>query len=56
MSPSPAGLAVPVETVMTRRTYGFSESRRAPLALPRLRAVPATRFGLGCQEVGEVAP
>ena len=36
--------------------YGTCESCRAPIALPRLRAVPATRFCLACQEVGEVAP
>lgn len=38
------------------RTYGFCESCRAPIALPRLRAVPATRFCLACQEAEEVVP
>jgi DnaK suppressor protein len=36
--------------------YGFCESCRAPIALPRLRAVPATRFCLACQEAEEVVP
>jgi DnaK suppressor protein len=36
--------------------YGFCESCRAPIAVPRLRAVPATRFCLACQEAGEVVP
>jgi DnaK suppressor protein len=36
--------------------YGTCESCRAPIALPRLRAVPATRFCLACQEAEEVAP
>lgn len=37
-------------------TYGICESCRAPIALPRLRAVPAARFCLACQDVEEVAP
>jgi len=37
-------------------TYGFCESCREPIALPRLRAVPAARFCLACQETEEVAP
>jgi DnaK suppressor protein len=36
--------------------YGVCESCGKPIALPRLRAVPATRFCLACQEVEEVAP
>jgi RNA polymerase-binding protein DksA len=36
--------------------YGTCESCRAPIALPRLRAVPAARFCLVCQEAEEVAP
>lgn len=36
--------------------YGTCESCRAPIALPRLRAVPAARFCLACQEAEEVAP
>jgi DnaK suppressor protein len=36
--------------------YGFCQSCRAPIALPRLRAVPATRFCLTCQEAEEVTP
>jgi DnaK suppressor protein len=38
------------------RAYGFCESCREPIALPRLRAVPATRFCLTCQEAEEVTP
>ncbi len=37
-------------------TYGICESCREPIALPRLRAVPAARFCLACQEAEEVAP
>lgn len=37
-------------------TYGLCESCREPIALPRLRAVPAARFCLACQEVQEVVP
>ena len=37
-------------------TYGICESCREPITLPRLRAVPAARFCLACQEVEEVAP
>jgi DnaK suppressor protein len=36
--------------------YGICESCREPITLPRLRAVPAARFCLACQEVEEVAP
>lgn len=36
--------------------YGTCESCRQPIAIPRLRAVPAARLCLACQEVGEVAP
>lgn len=36
--------------------YGVCESCRAPIALPRLRAVPAARFCLTCQEAEEVTP
>lgn len=36
--------------------YGICESCREPIALPRLRAVPAARFCLTCQEAEEVAP
>lgn len=36
--------------------YGICESCRAPIALPRLRAVPAARFCLACQEAEEVVP
>ncbi len=36
--------------------YGICESCREPIALPRLRAVPAARFCLACQEAEEVAP
>jgi len=36
--------------------YGTCESCRAPIALPRLRAVPAARFCLTCQEAEEVVP
>jgi DnaK suppressor protein len=37
--------------------YGICESCRAPIALPRLRAVPAARFCVPCQETQEeVAP
>lgn len=35
--------------------YGFCESCRQPIALSRLRAVPAARFCLACQEAEEVA-
>ena len=38
------------------RTYGFCESCREPIALPRLRAVPAARLCLACQEAEEVVP
>ena len=38
------------------RTYGFCQSCRAPIALPRLRAVPAARFCVPCQEAEEVMP
>ncbi|HUP35667.1 MAG TPA: TraR/DksA family transcriptional regulator [Candidatus Limnocylindria bacterium] len=36
--------------------YGVCESCREPIALPRLRAVPAARFCLTCQEAEEVVP
>jgi DnaK suppressor protein len=36
--------------------YGFCQSCGAPIALSRLRAVPATRFCLTCQEAEEVTP
>ncbi|MFI5324742.1 MAG: TraR/DksA family transcriptional regulator [Candidatus Rokuibacteriota bacterium] len=36
--------------------YGLCESCRAPIAIPRLRAVPAARFCLICQEAEEVTP
>jgi DnaK suppressor protein len=36
--------------------YGICESCRKAIALPRLRAVPAARFCLACQEAEEVAP
>jgi DnaK suppressor protein len=37
--------------------YGMCESCRAPIALSRLRAVPAARFCVPCQETQEeVAP
>jgi len=36
--------------------YGTCESCRAPIALPRLRAVPAARLCLACQEAEEVVP
>jgi len=36
--------------------YGICQACREPIALPRLRAVPAARFCLACQEVEEVAP
>jgi DnaK suppressor protein len=36
--------------------YGLCESCRTAIALPRLRAVPAARFCLACQEAEEVAP
>jgi DnaK suppressor protein len=36
--------------------YGTCESCREPIALPRLRAVPAARFCLACQEADEVVP
>jgi DnaK suppressor protein len=37
--------------------YGICESCREPIALPRLRAVPAARFCVQCQEAQEeVAP
>lgn len=36
--------------------YGICESCRTPIALPRLRAVPAARFCLACQEAEEVTP
>ena len=35
-------------------TYGICESCRELIPLPRLRAVPATRFCLACQEAEEV--
>ena len=35
--------------------YGICETCREPIALPRLRAVPAARFCLACQEGEEVA-
>lgn len=41
---------------LASRTYGFCESCREPIALPRLRAVPAARFCLTCQEAEEVVP
>ncbi|HSE03861.1 MAG TPA: TraR/DksA family transcriptional regulator [Methylomirabilota bacterium] len=34
--------------------YGVCESCRKPIAITRLRAVPATRFCLACQEAAEV--
>jgi len=34
--------------------YGLCESCREPIALARLRAVPATRFCRACQEAKEV--
>ena len=37
-------------------TYGACQSCRAPIAVARLRAVPATRFCLDCQAVEEVNP
>lgn len=37
-------------------TYGTCQSCRAPIALARLRAVPAARFCLDCQTVEEVNP
>ena len=36
--------------------YGTCASCREPIAIARLRAVPATRFCLTCQEAEEVAP
>jgi DnaK suppressor protein len=36
--------------------YGLCQSCRAPIPLPRLRAVPAARFCVSCQEVEEVTP
>jgi DnaK suppressor protein len=36
--------------------YGICERCRKAITLARLRAVPAARFCLGCQEVEEVAP
>ena len=36
--------------------YGICESCRKAIAFPRLRAVPAARFCLACQEAEEVAP
>jgi DnaK suppressor protein len=36
--------------------YGLCQSCRAPIALPRLRAVPAARFCVPCQEAEEVTP
>lgn len=36
--------------------YGICESCREPIALPRLRAVPAARFCLVCQKVEEAIP
>jgi DnaK suppressor protein len=36
--------------------YGLCQSCQAPIALPRLRALPAARFCLPCQEVEEVTP
>ena len=36
--------------------YGLCASCRAPIALPRLRAVPAARFCLTCQDAEEVTP
>lgn len=37
-------------------TYGRCQACRRPIALARLRAVPATRFCLDCQTVEEVNP
>lgn len=36
--------------------YGRCQACGKPIALSRLRAVPATRFCLACQEVDEVTP
>jgi RNA polymerase-binding transcription factor len=36
--------------------YGICQSCREPITLPRLRAVPAARFCLACQETQEVIP
>jgi len=41
---------------MASGTYGLCESCRAPIALPRLRAVPAARFCLACQGAQEARP
>jgi DnaK suppressor protein len=37
-------------------TYGLCESCREPIALARLRAVPAARFCMACQGAQEVRP
>ena len=41
---------------LTSGAYGICESCREPIALPRLRAVPAARFCLVCQKVEEAIP
>ncbi len=41
---------------LTSGAFGTCETCRQPIGLPRLRAVPATRFCVRCQTAKEVIP